>query len=551
MQPTDLPTRSASDIIAQALKAAGCRYAFGIPGGEVIHLIDALARAGIAFILTKHENGAGFMAEGVYYGDGAPGILVTTLGPGLTNAVTAIANAMQERVPLIVLTGCIDPAEAQTYTHQVFDHGALLAPITKARFTAVDGAIDAIIEKAILIASDGRPGPVHIDLPVGVATRPQTANLPTANLPTGDRAPDIVRPAPGAPAPGGPLDEARRLLAEARNPVLIAGLDVTNQRSEKTLAAFAAGFGIPVITTYKAKGVLPEDHALSLGAAGLSPKADELLLPFLRERDLVLLVGYDPIEMRSGWRRPFPPGQTVIEIAAAPNTHFMHRARISFVTDIAAGLEALSRGLPARVRPDEELPRLKRALAEAFAPKADWGPAAVIETARAVLPRETIATADSGAHRILLSQMWRCFGARELRQSSGLCTMGCALPLAIGAKLAEPGRPVAAFIGDAGLEMGLGELATARSLGLSLIVFVFVDASLALIELKQRQSGLPNLGVDFSRTDFAAVAEALGCTGVSVRDRDALQCQIEAARARAGVTVIACEIGPRAYDGLL
>ena len=541
MRPLNIPAGTASDVIARTLKEVGCRYAFGIPGGEVIHLIDALARAGIEFVLTKHENAAGFMAEGVYYADGAPGILVTTLGPGLTNAVTAIANAMQERAPLIVLTGCVDPVDAVTYTHQVLDHGALLAPITKARFTAVDGAIEAMIEKAILIALDERPGPVHIDIPVGVANAPQVAR----------RGCRMVRPALRAPARGGALDDARRLLVEARRPVLIAGLDVANQRCEAALAAFADKFSIPVITTYKAKGVLPEDHELSLGAAGLSPKADELLLPFVRRSDLALLIGYDPIEMRLGWRQPFAAEQPVIELAAVPNTHFMHQARLNFVTDIAAGLDALSNGLnPHKTGWDEELPRLKNALTEAFGPKSDWGPANVIETARAALPRDTIATADSGAHRILLSQMWRCFGARDLRQSSGLCTMGCALPLAMAAKLAQPERRVVAFIGDAGLEMGLGELATARSLGLTMIVFVFVDASLALIELKQRQLGLPNLGVDFARTDFADVATALGCTGVSVSDREALEREIDAALARAGVTVIACEIGSRAYDGL-
>ncbi len=142
-----MPT--AADIIARRLFDAGCRHAFGIPGGEVLTLMDALSGAGIKFILTKHENSAGFMAEGTFHSNGAPGVLVATLGPGVANAVTVIANAMQDRVPLIFLTGCVDPADALTYTHQVFDHRAMLAPITKASFTVVDDVVDVVIDKAV------------------------------------------------------------------------------------------------------------------------------------------------------------------------------------------------------------------------------------------------------------------------------------------------------------------------------------------------------------------------------------------------------------------
>ena len=133
-----MPT--AATLIAERLAAAGCRFAFGIPGGEVLTLIDALAAAGIRFVLAKHENAAGFMAEGTWHQTGAPGVLVATVGPGIANAVNVIANAHQDRVPMIVLSGCVDAAEQQTYTHQVFDHQALLRPITNATLMAVDGA---------------------------------------------------------------------------------------------------------------------------------------------------------------------------------------------------------------------------------------------------------------------------------------------------------------------------------------------------------------------------------------------------------------------------
>ena len=183
---------TAAQLVARRLYEAGCRHAFGIPGGEVLTVMEALKEAGLEFVLVKHENSGGFMAEGTFHVTGAPGVLLATVGPGVANAVNFIVNAEQDRVPLIFLTGCVDPAEAQTYNHQVFDHAALIGSVAKASFTLVDGAVDTIIDKAVSIAFDGRPGPVHIDISTGLAGREQPEKEPTRR----------VRPAPVAPAPG-------------------------------------------------------------------------------------------------------------------------------------------------------------------------------------------------------------------------------------------------------------------------------------------------------------------------------------------------------------
>jgi len=531
---------TAAEIIAQRLFDAGVRHAFGIPGGEVLTLMDALQNAGISFQLVKHENAGGFMAEGTHHYTKAPCVLLATVGPGVANAVNAVVNAYQDQVPLIYLTGCVDEHVAHTYTHQVFDHVELLKSVTKASFTAVDGAVDVVIDKAVSIAMEGRPGPVLVDVPISVAAKQQ---------PDGNRANRAV-PGPMAPAPGNALERAREALGTADKPLIIAGVDVLHHDAADVVAGFARDFAIPLITTYKAKGILPEDHPLALGGAGLSPKADAILQPLVDDADLIILAGYDPIEMRGSWTQPWGQEKRVIEFSAMANTHYVHQARWSFIGHVGAGLSALRDGVLSHdVWTDGTPEKVRRAHKDAFAAGDNWGPAAAVHAARRALPRNGVATVDTGAHRILLSQAWECYEPRGLLQSTGLCTMGVALPLAVGRKLAEPDRPVMAFSGDAGMEMVLGELATLRDTGLSIPVVVFVDEQLALIELKQRGSGLKNLGVDFGGTDFVGVAEAMGGVGAVAASATEMEAEVAAALERDTFTLIACPIGPRAYDG--
>jgi len=529
-----------ADAIARRLYAAGCCHAFGMPGGEVLTLVDALEAAGITFVLCKHENAAGFMAEAAWHRTGAPGIMVATIGPGILNGVNAIANALQDRVPLIVLSGCVDAAEAQTYTHQVLDQQAVLRPITKASFCLSAGAAHVIADKAVAIALEGRPGPVHIDVPISVAD----AMIPEA--------PPALRAVPVPTAPtGAAVQTARDWLGDARRPVMIVGVDAMNEQAGAAVTGFAEAFGIPVITTYKAKGLIDEAHALALGAAGLSPLADSHLVPFVQTADLVICVGYDPIEMRPGWRDIWDPRKTrVIDITAAPNHHYMHQASLGIIADCAASLAVIGEGVTSRpVWEQGQIAALKGALAAAFPRDEAWGPAAIIDTCRRFLPDDTIATADSGAHRILLSQMWTCTQPRGLLQSSALCTMGCALPLAMGTALCAPNRTVVSFSGDAGFLMIAGELATAQELGIKPIFVVFVDASLALIELKQRQRQLRTVAVEFGRHDFAAIGRAFGGAGHTATTRAELGIALQAAQTADTFTVIACPIARGSYDG--
>lgn len=541
---------SGADIIGKRLARQGCRMAFGMPGGEVLGLIEGLANAGIRFVLTKHENAAGFMAEGFWHRQTAenpgapiaPGILVATLGPGAANAVNVVANAFQDRVPLIFLTGRVDPAEAESYTHQVFDHQALFRPITKATLCASAGSVERVIDRAIALAIDGQPGPVHVDVPILVAEGQEPVIAP------------FLRPA-SAPvvAAGTPFEIARKTLEGARRPLVIAGVDAVNHGAGAALRDFIERFNAPLVTTYKAKGIVPEDHKLCLGGAGLSPKADKLLLPFLNEADCLVLAGYDPIEMRINWRDPFPADIPVIELPANLPVHQMHRADHLLIGDVGANLRALAEGLEDKPGIEAGKVRAMRSrLASAFSPEFEWGPGVVFDTVRRLAPLDALATADSGAHRILLSQMWKTFEPRGLMQSSALCTMGCAMPLAMGAQIASPDRTVFAFVGDAGLEMGIGELATARDLGLPVIVIVLQDERLALIDLKQRASGRAERGVCFGGSDFVAIARAFGGEGNSVSNSTELEEAVRIALSeRKRFSLIAARIAPDAYEGRL
>ncbi len=528
-------------IIAETLHDAGCRHAFGIPGGEVLSMMDALDNAGIAFNLCKHENAGGYMAEGTHHATGTPGILLATIGPGLVNAINSVVNAWQDQVPLIVLSGCVDHGEAQSYTHQVFDQAQLMRPITKGTFVVTKKTAAVVIGKAVALAKADPPGPVHVDIPVSVAAAEQPAK------------PRFTTPQPGKviPAEGLELAAARAMLQKAQRPLMIAGVGAVHHNAQDIIRKICEEFNMPLVTTYKAKGILDENHPLSLGGHGLSPKSDEIILPLLEKADCIVLAGYDPIEMRAGWYDPWQPGKA-IELTHLANQHGMHGASISYVGNVRESLKSLAEDIrPAQdTWTNSEFATARGQLDEAFGSHNEWGPAQIFAIARDVSPENTVVTADAGAHRILLSQMWKCPAPRGLLQSSALCTMGISLPLAIGYKLANPKRPVLSVMGDAGLEMVMGELATLRDMKIPVAVMVLVDQSLSLIELKQRRSQFNNLGVDFGATGFARLAEALGGIGRDIKDASTLKTELVDAYEREVFTLLACHINKRAYDGM-
>jgi len=509
-----------------------------MPGGEVVTLVDALGAAGIRFVLARHETPAALMAAGAYAATGAPGVLVTTVGPGLANAVNGIADAAQERVPLLVISGCVDHAVRSRYTHQVFDQAALLRPLVKASFEIEADGAAATIARALRLACAEPMGPVHIDIAPGTATLPAKG---------ANEAPPVRKLRPSIVVDAA-LSEVQDILATAHRPLVIGGFEAVRSGAGPALTALTEKLRAPIITTYKAKGLVSEFLPHALGAAGLSPRADAELLSLAQAADVVLLAGYDPIEMRTGWLDPFPPGATVIEISTHAADHGMHRCDVHVAGDVGCVIAALSNGLHSRATwPGGEPEAARLRLRALFAPPGAWGPHAVFDTLEEALPADATLTVDSGAHRILLSQRMRMSRPGALLQSAGLCTMGAAVPLAIGWASARPKAPVIAVVGDGGFEMCLGELGTIRDQQLPLIVVVLQDESLALIELKQSQAGLARSGVRLGATRYEAVAEAFSGHGVRVASRAELGAALTEALVRTAFSVIVCEIRAEDY----
>lgn len=540
------PPSRIADLIAGTLHAYGVRHAFGIPGGEVLTLIDALRLAGIRFVLARHETPAASMAAGANAVgcENIPGVLVTTLGPGLANAVNAIADAAQEQVPLIVLSGVVDHDIRHRYTHQVLDHAALLKGVVKASFEIESHGAGATTARAIELALTPPFGPVHIDIAPGTALgaaneHDRIANPPMKSTPAvGTDDPAIVRLA--------------GLLNAAERPLVLAGYGAARDDAGPAIRDICEKLDAPLITTYKAKGLVDENHPLCLGGAGLSPLADKALLEVVRAADVVLLADYDPIEMRQGWLNPFGDNQVVIEIQQAAFSHAMHRSDFRLTGPLNSTLKALATATQSgrsQRWPDRQPDKARSALIEAFAAPTPWGAHAVFETLQDVVDgdADALVTVDSGAHRILLNHKLRIKRPLGLLQSAGFCTMGVAVPMAAGAKAVSPDRTVVAVVGDGGLEMGMGELATLRDEALNIIVVVLQDESLALIELKQKKLELERCGVGLGKTRFEDVATACGGYGVRVRNREAFSNELHVASRKPTFSVIVCDIEASDY----
>ncbi len=524
---------TAARCLARALADRGVTLAFGMPGGVLLPVLDALRKEGIRFVLTRHETAAAFMAEAVWRTTGAPGVALGTLGPGATQLLSGVAGAWLDRAPVVAITGEIGTRNRTLYTHQILDQRALFEPITHRSVTLTAQEAWREIPLALRHLTAGRPGPVHLNLPGDVATAEQPGFWP-----------DRFDPAPVAPLQA-QLDEAIALVRAARRPVIAVGCSDLSDQVDLTLYALAHQLKAPVITTYKAKGILAETDTWSAGAFGLSPVVDRRQQALLAQADLLLAVGLDPVELRPQWLPGWSRDLAVVAVDATPPVDLVSPLARTLVGEVPTLLQRLAVAGASTWEP-LEIARHRDALQRGFDDGPD-GPAATIRALRRALPADGVCTLDVGAHRITACHAWTCTRPRRLLQSNGFSTMGYGLPAAIGAALAQPQAKVMAITGDMGLWMYAGELGTAAEQGLDLVVVYLSDRSLSLIELKQERLSLPSSGVRFENPKVEALADAFGGVGVQVRGEEAVEAAAREALEAGGVRLIEAVIDPAGY----
>lgn len=472
-----------SDLIVRALEQAGVRWVFGVPSGPVLPLIEALRRSSIDFVLTASETSAGFMATAVGYLTGIPGVCASTVGPGATNLTTGVGCAWLDRAPVIAITCNVGSSWLERRIQMRIDHHALFRPLTKATISFRDRSTDEIVRRAVALAVEDPPGPVHLDLPEDIAQANPGAAV-AASRHESSRPPDLS------------ADIVKILsasLAQARRPLLITGSSFTRSRATRELLQFVERQRLPFVTTMHAKGFLPESHAHWAGVIGRARRSD--IKAFTDRADLIIAVGYDPIEINyEDWTGKTPIVHIGSEAAeTGKDLNFVWNA----ASDLDAAIEAISATAPV---PNEwsaaEWSQHRSALDRALRPsRTDFSTYQVLDTLRGWLPADGILAYDVGAHTHQIATQWRSELPRTLLATNGWSSMGYGMPAAYAARLVFPERAVVCVVGDGGFQMTAGELALARRLNLAVPIVVLNDGWLGLMKVKQERKNYPLSGV--------------------------------------------------------
>ena len=553
-----VPVGSAADAIVGALARAGTRLMFGVPGGGPnLDVVGAAAAAGLRFVLAHGETSATIMAATSADLTGAPGSVVVTRGPGLASAVNGIAHATLDRLPVVVIADTVADADAGRISHQRIDQAALGRSVAKATVTVGGPRAGEAAARIVRTALATPSGPVIANMDDSAAGRDDraadrddsAADQADGASPEGSAGPEDGGP-PTASAGASVLAAALRA---ARRPVLLLGTGAIPRTA--AIRDAMAGRGIPALHTYRARGVLPDSAA---EAAGLVT-GGTMEWPLLSAADLIVGLGVDEAEMiPASWEYA---ARTVLvtEPAAAPagpGYHGYFTGATALTMPLTRALEVLAAGPGHDWPPDAghaaKADAARRLAAAAVAAPGLLAPQQVVATARACAPPETIAAVDAGAHMLVAMPLWEVPEPRRLLVSSGLATMGYALPAAIAAALCAPRAPVVAFTGDGGLGMTLAEIETAVRLSLRVIVIVFNDAALSLIRLKQKPAGQGGEdAVRYRPVSFAAAAAAMGAAGAAVSTERDLAAALADALGRPGPTVIDASVDPAAYPAVM
>jgi acetolactate synthase-1/2/3 large subunit len=519
----------ASDLIVQCLENEGVRYVFGLPGEEILDILDSLLGSPITFIPTRHEQGAAFMADAYGRLTGRAGVCLSTLGPGATNLATGVADANLDRAPLVAISGQAGRDRVHKESHQHVDIVEHLRPLTKwNRRVETAAVIPEVIRKAFKLAEAEKPGACHIEVPEDVAGEMVDGTPLSTERPR--------RPSPDRPA----LQAAARLIEGASFPLIFAGNGVIRGGASRELRELARSHGIPVVHTFMAKGSMPYDDELCLLSAGL--QARDYISCGFDKADLVIAVGYDLVEYAPKHWNP-DRKKPIIHIDFTPaEVDSFYQPAVEVVADVREALELLN-GLVKGQKDPAPYRTLKRFILDeldegsrddAFPLK----PQRILRDLRAQMGRDDILISDVGTHKIWIARVFPAYEPNTVLISNGFAAMGFALPAAISAKLVHPERNVVAVSGDGGFLMNCQELETARRLGLAIVNVIFRDGGYNLIQWKQQTHLGRESGVTFGNPDFVELARAFGAKGYRVESARQLGPILAEALAQTGPSIV-------------
>jgi acetolactate synthase-1/2/3 large subunit len=520
-----------AEMIAQKLKVRGVQRMFGVPGGgSSLDLIDATAQHGIEFHLSKREDSAVIMAAVTAEMSGAPGVALTTKGPGTANAVNGVAYASLDRSSVVVFTDGFSPAIKKYVTHQVFDQKALLEPVTKAHGLLESDDPTLEFEELLDQASSPPFGPVHVEL-ISAVARKEILIPEDHKLPKKDKTPNQLM-----------VDEASVLLATANQPVIVVGLEARSLDIAKQIDSLINKLNCPSLVTYKAKGVIADDHPNYVGIF-TGGKAEQSCVS---QADLIILIGMDPVELIL---QPWPYNAPVLDISEVNHTPHYSTPNTGLYGPLVKSIEAIEGNAQLSKWVSEEIVMHKSDMITrlTFPVENDLNPQSIVELAQSAAVHNPRATVDAGAHMISATAFWKVSQPNDLLISNGLATMGFAVPAAVAAALEDPVRGAIAFTGDGGFMMCASELALAAQTNANIVVIVFNDGALSLIDIKQKSRNLSRRGTTWPRPDFAKVAEGLGCQSWRVDTVEDYKVTLEKAFKVKGPALIDVVVDPQGY----
>ena len=500
----------ASDLFVSCLESEGIEYIFGIPGEENADFVISLEKSKkIRLILTRHEQGAAFMAE--VYGrlTGNPAGCLGTLGPGAANLITGVADANMDRAPILALTGQGGTYRLHKESHQIMDVVGMFRPVTKWATTVYNAdAIPEIIRKAVRLARTEKPGAVHIELPEDIAKEDATTKPLTPRR--------FRRPGPDDKS----VDRAFSILESAQTPVILAGNGTIRKRASAQLRAFCEATGIGVLNTFMAKGAVDMDADYSLYTIGLGTK--DLGSLVIDRADVVVALGFDMVEYHPHlWNAHC--GKRIIHIDFLPaEIDRNYHPEVELVGDVAHTLWMLNKRQQARPLPTYDLAfqkDIRKRLQEEFSEHADDDtvgtirPQKILWDVQRALGLDGILLSDVGAHKMWIARYHQCHQPNTCLIPNGFCSMGFALPGAIAADLIYPDRRILAICGDGGFMMNVQEMETARRLDSNIVVMVWEDHQFGLIAWKQLAHFGHHTELSFGNPDWMQLAEAFGWNG--------------------------------------